>query len=431
MEEQPPPTETSPLLETLTSSPVEEVSERPNRHGRLAAVTGLMTGFGALIAVFFLLRLPTYLASIHDKHAPSRIPTDGGDEAIRRGTKEAFYIVSALSLSIAGLLSIGLKMDRPDNQKASLRRRLRDEVDEEANEEVQEGGINASSTRKARRQRLKKRLETRSIASNHLKNLFIGTFTGFKLASKDSSLLLGYLSGGLARACTIATTVFIPILVTRFFYTSGLCSTLPSPDVPPSELYQQCRKAFTVASILSGVIQLVALLLSPLIGYLCEALSPAWTLLIASSIGTASFLIFSLALPNDGDPTTTIAWIAAIGIGFCQIANIVASLTLCAKTKTKLSSILLQKTNDDQNSIDDSQERRPSMTTLGGSIAGAYSATGGLFILIVSKLGGSLSDLYAPAAFLLLAFMAALTTTLSLVVVIQERRAKRLSAATI
>lgn len=420
------PTETSPLLQQSYVPPPPK-KER-NRHGRLAALTGLMTGFGALIAVFFLLRLPTLLASIHDRNAPADLPDGEGDEAVRRGTREAFYIVSALSLVVAIILSLGLKMDGPST--VEMDKSTRRSSEEGVEESVQStSSAVATSPRRARRQRLKQRVGSKSSASGRLltgtRNLFTGIFAGFGLAKSDLSLSLGYLSGGLARACTIATTVFVPILVTRFFYTSGLCSTLPSPDIPPSELKRSCRQAFTVASILSGVIQLIALLLSPLIGYMCEALTPAMTILIATSLGTASFLVLGLALPNDGDPRSAIAWIAAVGIGFCQIANIVASLALCAAAKTKMAAATHPQAQANQGngqSTAGTWTAHRKSTSGGGSIAGAYSATGGLFILIISKLGGSLSDLYAPAAFLLIAFMAALTSIISLIVVYKERK---------
>ncbi|UZJ51422.1 hypothetical protein CBS101457_000742 [Exobasidium rhododendri] len=403
------PSESTSLLEATTGSQAAP-SRQCSRHGRLAALTGLMTGVGALIAVFFLLRLPILLASLYDRNAPPELPGDGGDEAVRRGTKEAFYIVSALAALVAIALSFGLKMDKPNSTSSPLIRR----ESEETSLEQDTANDSIPTTREARRQRLKRRLQSRSSASKRLiqvtRTIFSGIFAGFQLAGKDSSLSLGYLSGGLARACTIATTVFIPLLVTKFFYSSGLCSTLPSPDIPPSELKRTCRQAFTVASILSGVVQLIALLLSPLVGYMCEALSPAWTLFIATSIGTASFLILGLALPNNGDPRSPVAWVAAVGIGFCQIAAIVASLALCARSKSRLRG---------SDTIGGSGNV---VTSVGGSIAGAYSATGGLFILLVSKLGGSLSDIYAPAAFLLLAFMAALTAIVSFVVIWQERK---------
>lgn len=127
--------------------------------------------------------------------------------------------------------------------------------------------------------------------------------------------------------------VFVPLLVTRFYYTSGLCSTLPSPDIPPSELKRTCRQAFALASALSGVIQLCALLLSPVAGLACDALSAPVTLLITSALGTASFLALGVGLPGEGDPRAPIAWVAAVGIGACQIGAIVGSMALCAQAR--------------------------------------------------------------------------------------------------
>jgi MFS family permease len=426
-------TETEALLGE--NSNTERSKPKKQSHGRLAALAGLTTGFGALIAVFGLLRLPTFLAGIHDQRNNSKKESHD-DETIRQGTREAFYIVAILALVVAAALSFGLKMDAPSSKQVSGRHTL-------SPEEINGSNLNIAqpSTREARRLRLRSRLQRRTEAgswSNFLssiRKLVKGILAGFRLAGKDGNLPLAYIGGGLARASTIATTVFIPVLVTRFFYSSGLCSDLSTPDVPSEELKRRCRQAFTVASILSGVIQLVALLLAPLIGYLCDAFTPSRTLFFVSLIGTISYLVMGTALPNDGDPRTPVAWVAAVGIGFAQIGVIVASLALCARGKANIAELSIKSTESrgddtitaDENISSDAMIYAPieEEQSSSGAIAGAYSATGGLSILLVSKLGGLLSDLYAPAPFLLMSGLAAFVTLASIVVMIKEKQKLR------
>lgn len=176
-------------------------------HGRLAAMAGLSTGVGALFAVFFLLRLPTWLASLHDRRSTEPDPADGHDEGVRRGTQEAYWIVSLLALVVALVLASGLKMDRP-GQKALITEAEQTVMDDE--DAAQIAAINHATGREARRLRMKRRQAKRAAKANLLKSkvasLARGMVHGFALVKEDRQLALAYLGGALARACTIATS---------------------------------------------------------------------------------------------------------------------------------------------------------------------------------------------------------------------------------
>ncbi len=120
---------------------------------------------------------------------------------------------------------------------------------------------------------------------------------------------MAYLGGALARAFTIGTTAFLPLLVTHHYYTSGLCRQLPSPNpdapLPNDELKKLCRSAFTATAILGGTAQLTALLVSPLIGILCDALSPTTTISVTSALGAVGFYLLGVGTSGfAGDRTT-------------------------------------------------------------------------------------------------------------------------------
>lgn len=395
--------ESSPLL----NGPVRR---RPkDLHGRLAALAGLTTGCGALFAVFILLRLPTRLARWHDRSVA--VIEKQNDEALLRGTQEAFYVVACLAILIAATLALGLKMDAPSADSQALSSPPIAVVsDNQAN----------LTAREARRQRLRARTTSsvgrqRPIFSLSLRQLIGGIFRGFQLAGHNDTLSLAYAGSALARASTIATTVFIPLLVTRFFYSTGQCSGLPNSDVPPEELKKLCRQAFTVASILSGVAQLTALLAAPLFGLLCDAKSAAKALLLSSLIGATAYTVIATALPHDGDPRGPVAIVAAMGMGLGQIGAIVSSLALCAKAKSEVQKPIQHGLTDDQNHTQHSS----------GAIAGAYSSVGGLSILLISGLGGRLSDTHASAAFVLMSGLATLTAVASAIVVLRTPTSQR------
>ncbi|SJX60226.1 uncharacterized protein SRS1_11540 [Sporisorium reilianum f. sp. reilianum] len=424
-----------------------------SQHGRVAAIAGVFTGLGALIAVFVLVRLPEKIASYLEEHSPANPPhasnaNTPGDVAIRRATIATFWLVAALALLIASVTALGLK------QPKSRSRRLdaADALSQSSRRRQQDYGALYDSTialaedsRQARRARLRQRQQRRLQASlgnvirSHVRRFTVASIGGFRMVGPvrkgaDSSamrtqkrlaqeLRMAYLGGALARAFTIGTTAFLPLLVTHHYYTSGLCRQLPSPNpdspLPNDELKKLCRSAFTATAILGGTAQLTALLASPLIGLLCDTLSPTSTISATSALGAVGFYLLGVGTSGfAGDKTTGeevpdlltgVSIGAAVLIGLGQIGAIVASLAGCARARSLIAEDQLEPADDpaagDAASTCDTRRGRAQAEQAGpgaGAIAGAYTCTGSLSILVISKLGGLLFDMYVPSPFLLI-----------------------------
>ncbi|SPC65220.1 uncharacterized protein UHOD_00306 [Ustilago sp. UG-2017b] len=467
------------------------------RHGRVAAVAGVFTGLGSLIAVFVLVRLPQKLADYLEDYDPSTTSTpthehkDGPptDLDLRRATVATFLLVAALALLVAATTALGLKQTQPTRQRLGAADAL-----ERRNQQRQEdyGALRdsmiglADDTRQARRARLRYRLERQSQANwtnvirAHVLRFMIASIGGFRMvapvrsggaASEDTEWLktrhrlalelrMAYLGGALARAFTIGTTAFLPLLVTHHYYTSRLCRQLPSPKpeapLPKDELKKLCRSAFTATAILGGTAQLTALLSSPLIGLLCDRLSPTTTISFTSALGAVGFYLLGVGTSGFkgdkttgeqvADPLTRLSIAAAVLVGLGQIGAIVSSLAGCARARGLLAKeegeeeAVVQPQNGNQGG--DASSASASETVVsrrqqrtgseakdlaqeagrgGGAIAGAYTCTGSLSILIISKLGGLLFDIYVPSPFLLIGGFSAFVSLCGLAVMATKR----------
>ena len=476
---------------------------RRRRHGRVAAIAGVFTGLGALVAVFVLVRLPQKLAEYFEDHESARFGSSllyrkkGAQEdlMIRRATVATFWLVAALALLVAATTAVGLKQrvstSRIDAAGTSVEQPRRRQGDYGA---LHDSTIAlAEDTRQARRARLRQRLERRSqsawsnVIRSHVRRFISASIGGFRMVGPIRSgaasladagavkarhrlaleLRMAYLGGALARAFTIGTTAFLPLLVTHHYYTSGLCRQLPSPNpdepLPNDELKKLCRSAFTATAILGGTAQLTALLASPLIGLMCDRLSPTSTISVTSALGAVGFYLLGVGTSGFSgdkqtgeevpDPLTGLSIGAAVLVGFGQIGAIVASLAGCARARSLISEeadeVKTRQQRDHNSEEADAesasntlvpdreggsqrrllQTQRSSSSEVAkeagqgpGAIAGAYTCTGSLSILIISKLGGFLFDMYVPSPFLLIGGFSAFVSICGLAVVITKRR---------
>lgn len=206
---------------------------------------------------------------------------------------------------------------------------------------------------------------------------------GFLIAMKESEVSLAYLSGFAVSCCSfldiygandwtcqtraqaLVVSAFIPVLVNAFFIDSGLCDALNEPSFKLALTSDHsCRQAFIFSSTLTGIIQLSSLLFSPVLGLVTSKYSQPLILGFTSLAGGISFLGFAF-LP---DPRAWPVWFFALGMGISQIGGIVVCLSLVARVRGEVVA----------------KEGRE----LGGSIAGTFSACGGLGVLIIGKASG-------------------------------------------
>ena len=374
---------------------VLQVSVQKSSSTRLAGFVGLFTGLGALLALTLFLPLPARL----------------GERGLGAGdaVKDSYYLVGSVAQVIAVICFFGL-------------RRL--PIKSEARETDQEAP--RTSEIKDMRQR-----------TNPVKAFGKAIMYGIT----DSSLGLSYIGGFVARASSVAISLFIPLYVNTYFISRGDCKEV---DGENGQIKEHCRGAYILASQLTGVSQLVALIFAPVFGYVSEH-STRFNipLIIGALLGIIGYLGF--AYTSTPDPKAAggsgFIFVAVSFIGISQISAIVVSLGLLGQRVTladpkgeqDILRLPLQLANgfragdthdptidegdgacaaslpsmpDDRNQINSEEQpllsdgKHPEQSKFDskGAIAGVYSFAGGAGILLLTKLGGYLFDVSSPKA---------------------------------
>jgi len=159
-------------------TPISLDSGRPV-NGKIAGLAGFCTGVGALIAVTVFLPLPRVFIA----HG----------WAMKEAVQSAFYVVASVAFVISVLMFLGLKKDNSSGLKTLFR----------------------------------KSPESRE------KGYFRLMSEGF-LAAKDPRIALAYTGGLVARAASVAISLFIPTLINHYFVEQGLCTV--DPHAPAEEI---------------------------------------------------------------------------------------------------------------------------------------------------------------------------------------------------
>ncbi|KAM7195705.1 hypothetical protein V8F33_006554, partial [Rhypophila sp. PSN 637] len=414
----------------------------------LAGYVGLFTGCGALVALSLFLPLPARFGKI---------------EGVTLGdaVKYSFYVVGAISLCVAVFVFFGLRGLKGEEGKGwrmlfGLAPRT-----SSSNGHARSNSNVIDFSRDAEGQVAQPRQQ---VAAPYLQLLRESITLGFT----DSEIALGYLGGFVARASTVTISLFIPLFVNAFFIRNGYCHG--SPNDPSPELKKECRQAYVLASILTGVAQLMGLVCAPVFGYLSSRTNRGtgcsgkvnYPILVATVLGIVGYIGFSrLQSPEykdvDGRGGKPVVFLFAAMVGISQIGAIVCSLgslgrgvlkgdvvgvvtagtagnatgdgdqeTLVETAVTGESAPLLSDgrilpgsdylatgngaENEDEIAVVVPVEDVVSRVRLKGSVAGVYSWCGGAAILLLTKLGGWLFDEWDTGApfYLMAGFNAAL-----------------------
>lgn len=368
---------------------------------QLAGLVGMFTGCGALVALLIFLPLPTRFQQAGESPAAA--------------LAAAFYLVGAIAILVAIGCFFGLRQLPGEDEKGWRRLTGKDEQ---------------KSTDRARD----------LILSYPF--LFLESV---RLGFRSPLIGLGYVGGFVARASSVAISLFIPLFTNHYFLQTGECAVDPSD---PSDIKHACPQAYKLAAMLTGISQLIALLCAPVFGYL-SGKYPRYNvpLLLAAASGIAGYAMFgSLASPDykSEDGTGAVFIIVAL-LGISQIGAIVCSLALLGRginndepgvdgsaldstnasyhpsagttppTSEPITPVheeepLLPQNQSYSTSRPSSPSESKSYNDMKGSIAGTYSLLGGFGILLLTKAGGALFDGTGPGSpfYMMAAFNAVL-----------------------
>jgi hypothetical protein len=360
---------------------------------QLAGLVGMFTGCGALVALLAFLPLPTRFQKVGETPAAA--------------VADAFYVVGAVAILVAVGCFFGLRSLPGEEGKGWKRLAGKDEH---------------------------KATETRSTSDLVLiyPRLF---WQSVCLGFTSPNIGLGYVGGFVARASSVAISLFIPLFTNHYFLQTGKCSVDPSN---PSDIKNACPDAYKLAAMLTGISQMIALICAPFFGYLSGRF-PSYNipLLVAAVAGIAGYSWFgSLKSPDyhSEDGTGAIFFIVAL-LGISQIGAIVCSLALLGRginndepsgwthamdtansvshpsagatppssapiTPLDENAPLLPQIRGRRASVPDMQSHNHNHNHnhIKGSIAGTYSLLGGFGILLLTKAGGALFDSTGPGA---------------------------------
>ncbi|KAL5604744.1 hypothetical protein BROUX41_001911 [Berkeleyomyces rouxiae] len=383
--------ETSPLCATTAR-------EKPPV---LAGYVGLFTGCGALVALALFLPLPARFAE-----------QDGVSQ--REAVMRSYYVVAAVALCVAGFVAVGLRGLKGEEGKGW--RTLLGLAPKGGAAGADFDDVDSPSYTPSRR----------PLPYLHLMRAAV------RLGFVDAEIGLGYLGGFVARASTVAISLFVPLFVNTFFIDHGFCHG--SPHDPSPELKRECRSAYILAAILTGVAQTTGLLCAPLFGYLARR-PRRWNapLIAATTFGIVGYIAFPLLpspelAPSGGRHGSRWVLLSVALMGASQIGAIVCSLGSLGRGVIDSSPApapfgpapVLPQTDDcppahhdadaeycEACSAEEAECLLPgrahahaaiSRIQLKGSIAGLYSWCGGAAILLLTKTGGRLFDTVSPGA---------------------------------
>ncbi|OCL00661.1 uncharacterized protein K441DRAFT_626456 [Cenococcum geophilum 1.58] len=385
----------------MSRSPTTPPSRNQNTGAstsQLAGLVGTFTGLGALLALGIFLPLPTHFQK--------------GGASPSTAIADSFYVVGAIAILVSFVCLLGLR-GLPGEEEKGFQRLLSTKSNKPSESTPSDRPV-----------------------LSYPRLLLTSIVLGFK----SQNIGLGYLGGFVARASSVAISLFIPLFTNAYFLRTGLCS--PADPTDPSDIKHACPRAYLLAAALTGTSQLVALLSAPLFGYLSGRYKrfnvPLLIAALAGVVGYTAFGALRSPDPKSGDGSVAIFAIVAL-LGLSQIGCIVCSLALLGRGiqndegngEDSDAAIAHSDLNGDLNAphvssagatplpsppVLQHEETEPlipahtpshirylppssrSRTHLKGSIAGTYSLAGGAGILLLTKAGGALFDSVGPGS---------------------------------
>ncbi|KAI0219348.1 hypothetical protein L0F63_000829 [Massospora cicadina] len=218
------------------------------------------------------------------------------------------------------------------------------------------------------------------------------------LFGSDIKIAMGYISGFVARGDTVILTVFITAWTVKHFIETGRCHVDGEIGVPDSGTAKRvCVEAYRLSMMLSGLAQVFALLGAPLVGLMLTRLRASTVLTLTSMVGVVGYFGFGFA----GSPTSKLNFLWVCMLGFGEIGTIVTSLSLLSAPGTVPGE-------------------------LRGAVSGIYSLFGAIGIILCSRLGGHLFDVWRSGApFILMGAFHALLFGLGVVSFVCEKVVRR------
>ncbi|KAG5951207.1 hypothetical protein E4U53_003564 [Claviceps sorghi] len=400
----------------------QRVASKLARPSALAGFVGIFTGCGALVALAVFLPLPAKFGE-RDGVTPGQ------------ALSYSFYVVGGISLAVAVFVFIGLRnlhgeegkgwkalLGRSPERRAPTTLRTGaavaagagavagadddDDDDDNDGDGIGTGVDNRNSDGRGHGDGFGPQRQVVPYLRLAKESVMLG-FT-------DSRIALGYMGGFVARASTVAISLFIPLYINTFFISNGFCQG--SPNDPSPELKKECRAAYVLSSMLTGVAQLAGLLCAPVFGYLSARRGRVnYPVVVATVFGVLGYVIFpQLASPEardvDGRGGTPAVLLVVTLMGISQIGAIVCSLGSLGQGVIAVAfprAVRREPSSQDARDEDESTESQAllggmsadeetsaaaSRVRLKGSIAGVYSLCGGAAILLLTKLGGVLFD---------------------------------------
>ncbi|KAI8634723.1 hypothetical protein F5Y19DRAFT_122300 [Xylariaceae sp. FL1651] len=394
-----------------SSSSSSSADVKGRKPSALAGFVGLFTGCGALVALVLFLPLPAQFSK-KEGVTPAQAIT------------QSFYVVSGVALVVAVFVFFGLRGLKGEEGKGwrmLFGLQQRDPSSSSSSTSAQDGTTDYSNGTDSKQVQAAEPLPYHYLLLSSL-----------RLGATDPHIALGYLGGFVARASTVAISLFVPLYVNAYFMSHGFCQG--SPHDPSPELKRECQRAYILASALSGVAQLVALLCAPIFGYVSARRYKGvnWGVLIAAAFGVVGYIAFPrLTSPEfkdeEGRGGSGVVFLVASLLGVSQIGAIVCSLGSLGRGVLGEDVLVGAATREDADERGEGDGEREALlgsaaggggssnsrarisgkkgksnqvsrVQLKGSIAGMYSLCGGAAILLLTKLGGYLFDVLSTGA---------------------------------